>query len=90
MTTRETLEQEFNDKFWKLFTKEQLENLELKHPYPQNEEIKSYIFEKMIPKVLEEIVQNAEWIWNIHFNKWQEYVLNNIKSKAKERFNIDL
>lgn len=87
MTTRETLEKDFDEKFdvENFWDYETFNNCLCEDP----KEIKSFFFEQMIPKVLEEIIPKE----NEHSQYWELNwydCVKTIKQNAKEKFNINL
>lgn len=86
MTTRETLEKDFDEQDFS----ETSWLYEDRETYIDLYNVKKYIFEQMIPKVLksflEEVKPYYNWIDKDNIKIWN----NEIKQKAKEKFNIDL
>lgn len=93
--TREELEKMFDKKF--PFTDIHYSNEPMwwKYEVPFPSEAKQFIFETIIPEVLKSVIpEENEW-YLINFEEDNKYaleniIIQNIKQKAKENFNIDL
>jgi len=91
--TKQKLEEMFNEKFnWDLIINDWY------HDYLIADEIKQFIFEKIILEVLKEFIFEKEkpklWSENqdeyVWFANWYNSYVEDIKQKAKELYNIDL
>ena len=81
--TREQLEKDFDEKFCIPESFERLKD------DVYSDEIKTYVFNELIPEVLREIKPKQQ-LWFSIYNSWYNACLEEIRKKAKDKFNIDL
>lgn len=95
MITREELEKMFDETFDELYLHKYAEWYEPYWSFECKDEVKEFIFNTIITKVLKSVIpEENEW-YLINFeedNKFalENIIIQNIKQKAKENFNIDL
>lgn len=91
MKTRQELEKMFDEKFWDLWS------IDFNNDWNNNtyitDDVKLFIFETIIPEVLKSVTIEIDWNWSNDFSKskvsWN-YIIKDIKQKAKELYWIDL
>jgi hypothetical protein len=91
---KKELEKMFDEKFnlWRIDIYKNWEAIWCKN---QNEEVKQFIFENIIPEVIKNIIwqegiSTIDDIEDIAWARWYNTKRNDIKQKAKELFWIDL
>lgn len=82
---KEQLEKMFDDKFYDNFW-----SMRWVAPIATISEIKQFIFETIIPEVLNSVIPKEFTILNTIYAEWHNDCLDNIKQKALNLYNITL